>query len=479
MNSSHGSRPNRGNHRALKAIKTKFKGVKWCIEADIDSNFPSISHKVLMKLLRRRIGCDKFLSLIKNSIKAGYVYKGDFIESDVGIFQGNVTSPILNNIYLHELDLFMASLSDSFIKGKARRKSPVYRKLQYEMGQLNDVSQIKRLRRELWKTPSKDPRDPNFKRLHYVRYVDDFVVGVVGSREETVEIQNRIKRFLWDELKLVLNDEKTFITHFSKQFISFLGALIKGDWETEKRIALVKKRGVTRKVKITSRVVFHAPIKEVFEKATLNGFFKKKMGKFVPTKVGRLINLDHADIITFYNANIRGILNYYSFVNNRKSLGSFVHGLKHSCARTLALKYKLRFASKAYRRFGGKLKCPTTGIELFIPKTFKAIKVFGIKYSTPDVVLFQKWNNKFTSSNLFKHCIICGSSDRIEMHHVRKIRDLKMKMANKKMDWFTTQMASINRKQVPLCSEHHKALHRNKLSLDERRLLNDRIRLLK
>lgn len=429
--------------------------------------------------MRRRIDCSKFLALVKNSITAGYIYKGDFIDSNVGIFQGNITSPILNNIYFHELDLFMESLSKSFNKGKSCKASPAYKKLQYKMGKLDDVNQIKSVRRELWNMPSKHPRDSNFKKLIYVRYVDDFVVGIIGSRKDAVDVRNTIRNFLKDQLNLNLNEEKSLITHFSKNFISFLGAYIKGDWEKEKRIGVIKKLGVTRKVKLTSRIVLHALIKDIFEKARLNGFFKKKEGRYVPTKVGRLINLDHADIIKYYNASIRGTLEYHSYANNRKSLGSFVHGLKLSCARTLALKYKLRFTSKAYRRFGGRLKCPSTGTALFIPNTFKAIKKFGISRPTPDVILFKTWHNKFTSSNLLKHSILCGSSDHIKMHHVRKIKDLKMKMVNKKMDWFTDQMASINRKQIPLCFQHHKAFHQNKLSLDERQLLADRIRLLK
>jgi hypothetical protein len=223
-----------------------------------------------------------------------------------------------------------------------------------------------------------------------VRYVDDFVVGIVGSRKDAVDIQNKIKNFLFDHLKLILSDDKTLITNFSKDFISFLGVKIKGSWEKEKRIKVVKVNKSTRKSRITGRCVFHAPIKNIFDKATLNGFFKKKLGKFVPTKVGRLINFDHADIIKYYNSMIRGTLNYFSFVNNRKSLGSFVHGLKLSCARTLALKYKLRFASKVYRRFGGKLTCPETHIKLFIPNTFKAdTENFGISNPTPDVILFK------------------------------------------------------------------------------------------
>ena len=132
----------------------------------------------------------------------------------------------------------------------------------------------------------------------------------------------------------------------------------------------MKKLRVWRKVRITGRPVLKVPIKDLFLKATVNGFFNKKAGKFVPTKVGWLINLDHVDILRYYNLVIRGNLNFYSFANNSKSLGSFIHGLKFSCARTLALKYKLRFASKTFSRFGGKLRCPVTGLEFFIPKTF-------------------------------------------------------------------------------------------------------------
>ena len=192
-----------------------------------------------------------------------------------------------------------------------------------------------------------------------------------------------------------------------------------------------------------------------------------------------MINLEHADILRFYNSIIRGNLNYYFFANNRKSLGSFIHGLKWSCARTLALKFKLRQSSKVFRKFGSKLKCPDTGLEIFIPKTFKAIKIFGCDEPVFDDILFKKWGRKLTRSNLFKQCVICGSSEQIEMHHVRYIKDLKRKAKMKLLDFFTMQMAAINRKQVPLCVEHHKALHNNTLSHNERELFKENIKLLK
>lgn len=149
----------------------------------------------------------------------------------------------------------------------------------------------------------------------------------------------------------------------------------------------IKKAGFSRKARMTSRVVLKAPIKTIFEKAFSNGFFKKRHGKYIPTKVGRCINLEHQDILRYYNSIIRGVLNYYSFANNRKSLGSFIHGLKHSCALTLALKYKVRHASKVYRRFGLKLRSPDGKVELFIPDTFKAIKSFGCNRPVPDEII--------------------------------------------------------------------------------------------
>lgn len=326
---------------------------------------------------------------------------------------------------------------------------------------------------------SKNPFDLSFKRLHYIRYVDDFVVGIVGSREDTIKICNKIEMFLSSELKLTLSSEKTSITHFSKDFIFFLGTFIKGNWGKEKRIVTIKRKGsVSTKVMMTAKIVFHAPIKSIFEKATSSGFFKKCHGKFVSTFVGRCINLDHQDILRYYNSVIRGVFNYYSFANNRKSLGSFVHGLKLSCARTLALKYKLRHVSKIYRKFGPKLRSPDGSVELFIPSTFKAVKEFSCNVPIPDDIISSNWNNKLTKNNLFEICVICGSNH-VGMHYIRKVRDLKSKARGKTIDFLTMQMAAINRKQAPLCPHHHKALHNNILSTVERELFKSNLRLLK
>jgi hypothetical protein len=231
-----------------------------------------------------------------------------------------------------------------------------------------------------------------------------------------------------------------------------------------------KSGGISRRVRMTSRVVLRAPIKAIFEKAALNGFFKVRGGEYVSTKLGRCVNAKHLDILRYYNSVIHTVLNCYSFVNNKKSLGSFVHGLKLSCARTLALKYKLRHASKVYKKFGYMLRSPEASVELFIPSTFKAIKKFDCNVVVPDDIFFSNRNNKVTKSNLFKVCLICGSNAHVVMHHVPKVRGLESKTKEERMDFFMTQVASRNHKQVSQCFFRNKPLRSSRSSASMRGL---------
>jgi Type II intron maturase len=163
----------------------------------------------------------------------------------------------------------------------------------------------------------------------------------------------------------------------------------------------------------------------------------------MPKNHGPVINLDHSDILKFYNSKIQGILNYYSFVDNRKSLVTLVHGLKHSCALTLALKFKFRQRAKVFKKFGSHLECKETGTKLYIPKTLARTQEFNINPQSTDEILKAKWNNKLTRFNLFKSCLICGES-LSEMHHVRKIKDLIAKYSSGEIDFWTKQMAATN-----------------------------------
>jgi len=224
-----------------------------------------------------------------------------------------------------------------------------------------------------------------------------------------------------------------------------------------------------RKVRQTPRVGLHAPIKELMIKLAGNGFIKKDQdGRYVGTGLKRMVNLDHADIIGYYNSVIYGILNFYSFADNYTRVGALIKfQMRHSCALTLALKFKLRHRAKAFKKFGKNLKCPETKRELAIPKSFKRTGKFLTKTPSIDETIAKRWNRKLTRSNLHKACVICGTVP-AEMHHIRQVKDLKQKHKRKQLDFFTMQMAGINRKQVPLCKEHHQRLHRKELSTEER-----------
>jgi group II intron reverse transcriptase/maturase len=370
---SHGFRPNKGCHTALRALKQKFSNVSWVIEGDISQCYDSIDHDILIRILRKRIQCDKTIALIKRSLKTPFKKNDQLVWPKMGIFQGNSLSSLLCNIYLHEMDLYVEDLKKSFDRGKQRRKSEEYRSIQYKLERKDlDLSEVKSLRITQRRLKSKDPMDPSFRRLCYIRYADDFVIGIIGSRDECVKIQEDLGNFLTEKLSLNLSQTKTSIYHFNKNGIFFLGTQINGNLEMEKLVKTIEK-GKDRKFKtrVTSRTRMFAPLEKLLQKSIDNNMFKRlQSGKVAPTALRRIVNYDHSDIIRFFNSKIRGILNYYSFVDNAKSLGTLVRGLKHSCALTLTLKYKLRVRSKVFKKYGKYLECKESGTKLYIPKTF-------------------------------------------------------------------------------------------------------------
>jgi len=275
METSHGFRPKRGCHTALQMVDRTFRGGTWVIEADLTKCFDTIPHSTLMSVLARHIKCGKTLSLIRSGLKAGYILNGkSYVEGKIGTPQGSVLSPLLCNIYLHALDVFMNNLIGKHTVGDDRRKNPAYRKFQYQIAKAKDNEVKTSLRRQMWKVPSKDLMDPNFRRLAYVRYADDFVICVTGPYKLAQEILNEVRAFIETNLGLKMNNDKTKITKFSKG-INFLGTTISNRKVAEKKIALMnigKSKGT--KVRITPRLSFHAPITKLIERLTLRGYYR-------------------------------------------------------------------------------------------------------------------------------------------------------------------------------------------------------------
>lgn len=464
LETSHGFRPNKSTHSALQMIDIRFKGAVWFIEADITKCFDCIYHERLIKKLSEKITCRKTLALIRSGLNVGYVELGGIAEKALmGTPQGSVLSPLLCNIFLHELDKYMNDLSAEYDKGVKRRQNPTYTAILNKMAKQNLSGKIQ-LRKELRKFPIGDPMDPHFVRIRYVRYADDFLISIIGPYSLAIEIKNKVSQFLEDNLGLEMNQAKTLITKASQTPAHFLGANIIWRNPSEKKVVINKHK---KKTRITARMGLLAPLDKLIKKLVERGFAKwNPNGTIKPIGLKRMQNMNHADIISYYNAVTRGVLNYYSFTDNRSSLGSWVRYLHMSCARTLALKYKLRFMAKAFKKFGSLLRCPETGTKLYKPNNLNRIRQFHTSKPPTLMGLGLSWANKLTRSNLGKECIICGATP-VEMHHVRKIKELK---SRQHLNWFTIQMAAINRKQVPLCGTHHTKLHNDKLTPEERKL---------
>jgi group II intron reverse transcriptase/maturase len=214
---SHGYRPKRGCHTALSEVASWWTGTTWFIESDIADCFGSLDHEVMLSTLAEKIRDGRFLRLLRNMLQAGYLEDWVWNATLSGAPQGGVVSPLLSNIYLHKLDSFVENvLIPEYTRGDSRAPNPEYRKMARQLAYRRrggDRSAVAALRRKMRTTPSKNTADPGFRRLRYLRYCDDHLLGFTGPKAEAQEIKIRLATFLRDELKLELSESKTLITH--------------------------------------------------------------------------------------------------------------------------------------------------------------------------------------------------------------------------------------------------------------------------
>ena len=445
--SSHAFRPERGCHTALNQIRLHFGKSNWFIEGDINQQYPSIDHNILISILREKIQDEPFIDLVYKYMRVGYGEKSDEIKPmNLGLMQGGLISPILSNIYMHPFDEWMEDvLIPKYIKGKRKKVNPEYTKMVRQHGRAVD----KRI-------GTRVANDENFGRVSYVRYVDAFLIGVIGSKETCVKIREEIKVFLEKRLAMTLNIDKTHITHATTEKALFLGYEISCTLKAKMPIGYDSRKRLVRK---TTRTIMNAPIKRVVERLRLKGFLNRNNQ---PTRCGRYINMDLWSIVETYTSIERGVINYYSMANNYGRLAARVHySLKYSCALTISSKMKLKTMRGAFKRYGKNL-------EIKGGKD-KSILYPNISYKRPRRVLarpddnlpfeiyFERlaYRHQRHVRNLKGPCIVCGSSDNIEVHHVRALKDIK-----KKRDWLSMTMAKFARKQVPVCKSCHIKIHK-------------------
>ena len=383
---SHGFRPNKGTHTALQYIDAKFQSAHYVIEADISKAFDKIPHEKMMDILRKDIKCTKTLALILSGLKAGFM-EGNKRSEILNIGtpriakrwlcrfatkpQGSVLSPLLCNIFFHELDTFMETLISKYQKGLKQPKNKEYTRLQNRAKYMRRMGHNETHKKEydkvikkLLKTSSLSQND-SFTRVQYIRYADDFIIGVEGSYTITQNILQEVKTFL-ATLDIQLNETKIKITKFTVDPIEFLGYTImspnlKG---IEKPTESIKepntRKTVTRRKKIRIRIYMNH--EKLIYRLSAKKFIRKRIKPDTNNELiwrgtfrGNLVNLDHADILRYYNSVIRGIYNYYKIVGNMNQLAHIIWLLTESCALTLVRKNNLRTLRKCYEKFGDDL----------------------------------------------------------------------------------------------------------------------------
>lgn len=371
---SYGFRQNLGCHDALMHIKRRFVGSKWFIKGDIVSFFDNMDYHVLINILSKKIKDEKFIRLIWKFLKAGYMEQWRYNKSYSGTPQGGIISPILANIYLNEFDNYIDDIIKKINVGatKSQKISPEYnsisRKLKTTREKIknaktnNNITESKHLKFIEKELVNKQPeikyhehsRISAYKKIMYVRYADDFIIGVIGSREESLAIKEQIGKFLEEQLKLQLSIEKTLITDSSDK-ANFLGYEI----STFKK-PLIKRRidksnphivkGKTKFVKIgVKQRVGYGQIKLTMPKEVIpKKLIELKVIRDINERPWRatsraiLINNSDLEIIDTYNEQIEGLYNYYKLANNVSSqMNKFYQIMKWSFVHTLASKHKI------------------------------------------------------------------------------------------------------------------------------------------
>ncbi|WP_420975145.1 group II intron reverse transcriptase/maturase [Bacillus thuringiensis] len=464
--SSHGFRPNKGTHTALKEYRQKWQATNWIIEGDIKGCFDHIDHHILINILKKKIQDEKFIRLTWKLLRAGYMEFGTFANSLIGTPQGGLVSPILANVYLHELDNKAEELKNKFNKGKAKRRNPEYGRIASKRGYYLKKNSgkitptIKELTKQMRNMSWGITNDPEFIRLRYIRYADDWILGVCGSLELAKQVKEEFKFFLQEKLKLTLSEEKTSITHAQSGQAHFLGTDLSngrsgGHIFVTTTTQKAKRHYKSRAGKTTPTM--KASITKLVQKLCLKGFCTPNG---VPLCKDGWTTLDTDQIISRFNSINRGIQNYYRFVDNFAKIGRIQYILKFSLAKTLAKKYRIS-VSKVFKRFGKNItfRTKSTNGKTYVVSFYnnhdwtRQPSAFQTRDTKPE--LLKVMGNMRVRSKLGNPCAICNAKQDIEMHHIRHIRRNK-----KTRNSFNDVLSEINRKQIPVCKECHKKIHR-------------------
>ena len=451
---SHGYRPGRGCHTALRDVAVAWTGTSWFIEGDISQCFDRLDHQVMLDALGEKIHDTRLLRLIGQMLQAGYLEDWVWNATLSGAPQGGVLSPCLSNIYLDRLDKFVETvLMPENTRGMLRRSNPASSRVRTAHARARkrgDYASARALRKQQRSLPSRDPLDPGYRRLRYVRYADDILLGFAGPKAEAEEIKRRLAQFLRDELKLELSETKTLITHARTGAARFLGYEITIQHANQTR--------PSANGKIWLRVPREA----------INAKCARYMQRGRPERRTELMNEEDHAIISRYGSEYRGIVQYYLLAGDLWRLDRLHWVMKTSLLKTLAGKHDST-VSKMARKYAATIDTPhgpRTCLQVSIRRdenrkplvaTFGGIPLQRQKTAVlrdRDPVPATSRRKELVHRLLAGRCELCGQADKVRVHQIRKLADLEKLGQPDQPEWMAV-MARRRRKALVVCATCH------------------------
>jgi group II intron reverse transcriptase/maturase len=459
---SHGFRKGRGCHTALQEIQSTWTGTVWFIEGDISDCFGKIDHEIMVAILGQKIRDNRFLRLIRSMLKAGYLEDWRWNATLSGCPQGSVVSPLLSNIYLDQLDKYVErELIPQHTRGNCRKENRAYARLKRQLRaarRRGDRDQARELAQQMRTLPSGDPMDPGYRRLSYIRYADDHLLGFAGPKAEAEQIKTKLAAFLRETLALELNASKTLITHARTSAARFLGyeiitqhcntKLTNGGRSANGRIALRVPHDV-----ITAQCARY-----------------RRRGK--PWHRGALQNLPDYDIVRIYGAEYRGVVNYYQLARDVWRLSTLHWNAETSLLKTLAAKHKSTVIKTAarYQAKTDTAAGPRTCFEARVRRQGKPDLVarFGgiplihdrrAVIHDPAPVPVRPRRKELIHRLQQRRCELCDHHTTVAVHQVASLARLG-KPGPGQPAW-ANLMAKIRRKTLIVCASCHDHIHAN------------------
>jgi|SRR5882724_1974423 len=471
---SHGFRPGRGCHTALSEVATNWTGTTWFIEGDISDCFGSLDHHVLLSTLAGKIHDNRFLRLLQAMLRAGYLEDWEWNATLSGAPQGGVASPVLSNIYLDRLDQFAETvLIPEYTRGNMRRRNPAYRMVDNEIKRIRqwnargkeqiESDDVRELRKQLRRLPAGDPQDPGYRRLRYIRYADDHLLGFTGPRAEAEQIRQRLATFLRDDLKLELNQDKTLITHARTSAARFLGYEITVQHANGK----ISRGGrINRGMRATNgKISLRVPLPVI--KASCAPYLVH--GK--PSHLSHLKDLSDRDIVALFGAQYRGIVQYYLLASDVWRLDRLKGVMLTSMLKTLAARHRST-VTKMARKHMATIATPHGPRRCFEARTQRdgrkpLVARFGgiplkrqrkaVIDDRPAAPLTRPRGSQLINRLRAGRCELCEHKASVQVHQVRKLADLAA--AGQPQPAWAQLMARKRRKTLVVCPTCHNTIH--------------------